>query len=113
MRFYLEKAERHLPEWELDLVRTSYPTDVEEFWAKEQVALEAQRSELRKVVEEAENTTKTTEEYLWSFRGELGKPEAERIDVQLQTMKQVLSEHSDDLDAVQSTVEYLHKVRIH
>ena len=113
MIFYLEKAERHLPEWELDLVRTSYPTDIEDFWAKQQLALEAQRSELRRVVAEAENTTKSTEAYLQTFRGELAKPEAERIDVHLQTMKQVLSEPSDDLDAVQSAQELLHKVRLH
>ncbi|KAA6415336.1 MAG: hypothetical protein FRX48_00051 [Lasallia pustulata] len=110
MIFYLEKAERHLPEWELDLVRTSYPTDIKDFWAEQQLALEAQRSELRRVVAEAENTTKSTEAFLQTFRGELAKPEAERIDVQLQTMKQVLSETSDDLDAVQSAQEHLHKL---
>lgn len=113
MRFYLEKAERHLPEWELDLIHTSYPTDVEEFWAKQQVALEAQRSELRKVVQEAENMTRTTEAYLGTFRGELSQQEAERIDVQLQTLKLVLSEDSDDLDAVQTSQQHLHKVRSH
>ena len=113
MIFYLEKAERHLPEWELDLVRTSYPTDIKDFWAEQQLALEAQRSELRRVVAEAENTTKSTEAFLRTFRGELAEPEAERIDVQLQTMKQVLSETSDDLDAVQSAQEHLHKVRLH
>lgn len=113
MSFYLEKADRHLPEWELDLSQTSYPTDVAEFWAKEQVTLEAQMSELRKVVEEAESTTRTTEAYLGTFRAELGKQEGDRIEVQLQIMKQVLSEHSNELDALQSAQEHLHKVRSH
>lgn len=113
MRFYLEKAERHLPEWELDLVRTIYPTEVKDFWAKQLVALNAQRSELRKSIEGAENTTRTTEAYLQTFRGELDKPEAERIDAQLQTMKQMLSEHPDDLYAVESAQEHLQKVSAH
>ncbi|MCJ1305653.1 hypothetical protein MMC08_008468 [Hypocenomyce scalaris] len=109
MRFYLDKAERHLPEWELDLIHTSYPTDIKEFWAKQHVTLEAQRAELRKAIEDAEITTKTTEADLMTFRGELGKQEAERIDAQLETMKQVLSGHSDDLDALVATRESLHK----
>ena len=111
MRFYLDKAERHLPEWELNLIHTSYPTDIKEFWAKQRVALEAQRAELRTAIEDAETTRKTTEADIMTFRGELGKQEAERIDAQLETMKQVLSGHSDDLDALVATRESLHKAR--
>lgn len=43
MRYWLERAEQHMPEWEMDLQHTSYPAEVREFWGQ----LRREREEMR------------------------------------------------------------------
>ncbi|KAK4983370.1 hypothetical protein LTR50_007270 [Elasticomyces elasticus] len=56
MRYWLDRAEQHLPEWEMDVQHTSYPTEVKEFWSektKERELRKAEIAETRKNAQEA------------------------------------------------------------
>ncbi|KAI9817780.1 MAG: hypothetical protein M1827_000899 [Pycnora praestabilis] len=59
MAMWMERAEQRLPEWEIDLKYSSYPSEVREFWDEKRVEMKA----LKATVIENSNVAKTLIEH--------------------------------------------------
>ena len=112
MRKFIDRAERHLPEWELDVQNTTYPREIDEFWKGQHEKLAQSRDEAVKVDEEAEALVATTEAWMAHFEKETAvKWDRERINGAIGALKRVLYEREDDVDAVRSAMVKLQEVR--
>ncbi|KAI9706187.1 MAG: hypothetical protein M1820_004948 [Bogoriella megaspora] len=49
MKYWLERAEQHLPDWEIEYRQTSYPSEVRDFWGEIAAEKETKRKRLEDV----------------------------------------------------------------
>ncbi len=110
MRKFLDRAERHLPEWELDLESTSYPTEIKEYWTEQQDILERQRSEAQDAAKDAENLLRKVDSQKAAHHDALDGQDAEKIDEQIKRLRLALHDHMDDKETVQGASNKLHEV---
>ena len=101
MRKYLDRAERHMPEWELDLESTSYPTEIKEYWVEQHEILERQRAEAQKVAKDAEELLGKVDSQMTTHHGNLETEETEKINERVQSLKLALHNHVDDKEVVE------------
>ncbi|KAL9129277.1 MAG: hypothetical protein Q9217_002224 [Psora testacea] len=109
MRTFIDRAERHLPEWELDVANTTLPREIEEFWIQEHQKLAKVRDEAVRVDEEAEALVKSMEGWMGRFGRELEGEKEESIRDAVEALKRTLYERGDDVDAVKEAVAKLHE----
>lgn len=81
MRFWLERAEDHRPDWEIEFKHTTYPTEIKDFWHDERT----KRDEAKKNVEDKR---KELEDYV----NELARKMAEHGDRLLESDKSKMDE---------------------
>ena len=112
MRFYLEKAERHLPEWELDVERTGYMSEIGAFWEGEREKMETGRQEVWRAVEEAKNLIRVVKERIGSYGGNLKGEDQAMVEKVVEMAKGVLDDEGkrEDADAVREVIELLRDV---
>lgn len=110
MRLWLDRAELHLPEWEIDLKNTTYPTETKQFWTERRLDLDAQKKKLLEVVEDAKNLAATTENQLRLFRTQLPEEQVLVIGVVLRDLKGMLDGGKGDLHGIERSVGDLRRV---
>ena len=113
MRGFIDRAERHLPEWELEVGNTTLPREIEEFWVKEHEKIAKRREEAVKVDEEAEVVVKSMEGWLGKFWGDMDDGDLEKIRINIDGLKRVLFEREDDVEAVRDGIGRVHEVRLY
>ncbi|KAI9732445.1 MAG: hypothetical protein M1834_001653 [Cirrosporium novae-zelandiae] len=108
MGLWLDRADKHLPEWEIDLIHTSYPSEVKEFWAGKRLELETDRN----VATDARSETKMLEtetiELLKAYQGDLTEADRSYLVQLLQIVSMTLQTNGQDvgaLNAVTSTLQ--------
>ncbi|KAL9098692.1 MAG: hypothetical protein Q9163_005695 [Psora crenata] len=105
MRSFIDRAERHLPEWELEVGNTTLPREITEFWAQEHEKLARTRDEAVKLAEEAEVLVKRTEGWLERFSGLMVEGASrDRILLAVDALKRVLYEREDDVGALTNAI---------
>ncbi len=110
MRKFLDRAERHMSEWELDLESTSYPNEMKEFWLEQHEVLETQRAEAQKAVKEAEELLGKVDSQMAAHHNDLDSEDAEKIDERVKRLKLALHDHIDDKEVVQEASDRLQDV---
>ena len=110
MRKFLDRAGRHMPEWELDLDSTSYPTEIKEYWVEQHEALERQRAEAEKVAQDAEEFLGNVGSQMAIHHDDMDSEDVEKIDEQIKRLKVALHDQADDTEVVQEAFDELHKV---
>ena len=101
MRKFLDRAERHMPEWELDLESTSYPTEIKEYWVEQHEILEVQRAGARKVAKDAEELLGKVDSQMAAHHDNLESEDAERIKERVKGLKIALHDYVDDKEVVE------------
>ncbi len=104
MRLWMERAEQHLPEWEIDLIHTSYPTETREYWEGKKMEIEGLQSALRETVEGAEKLLEHTESLMREFSHMLSPQDRENIPARMAALRTVLNEHREDKIAIEGAI---------
>jgi hypothetical protein len=107
MRIWMERAERHLPEWEIDLIHTSYPTETHEYWEERRIEVEAKQKALTESVKSAQKLLETAESLMREFSQSLASSEREAIPTRILALKQILHKHRGDKSAIDSAANEL------
>ncbi len=112
MRYWLERAERHAPDWEIEVAHTSFPEEIRDFWAEKAAQRDARRRTLEKALESARVFYEQTETQLRDYRDGLGEQEVGQIESKIQQTKAVLvhPDKKEDVDAIRAAVEELKAV---
>lgn len=111
MRKFLDRTERHLPEWELDLESTSYPAEIKEYWTEQHDILERHRSEAQDAAEHAEELLLKVDSQMAAHHDELDNKDAEKLDERIKRLGLALHDHVDDKETVQEASDRLYEVR--
>ncbi|KAI9678820.1 MAG: hypothetical protein M1817_005879 [Caeruleum heppii] len=100
MKYHMDIAEQHLPDWELDLFHTSYPSELREFWAKKYADVQEEKSKLDAARDTAQKVMQETQKNLERFKEALREDECEKIDQRLQGLRKVANAQALDIDAL-------------
>ena len=114
MEWWLQRAETHSDEWEVELRYTSYRSEVKEFWRQMEMLREEKRLEVVKASEEAKTTWEMVEMEMMEHRERLGEQEKEVVVASIQTLRNVLEdvEKKDDVESIRKGVEHLRNVSL-
>ncbi len=110
MRTFIDRAERHLPEWELDYENTTYPREIKEFWTEQHEKLAERRNEATKADEVAETLLRKTEWQLARYREKMKSGDPDKVERAIEPLKEVLFNREDDEDAVKTATTKLQEV---
>ena len=110
MEYYLERAEKHSPSWEIPLQSTNLLDDIRGFWAERHKALAEARSKLHEMKAQAREIFDKTSQQLETQRSKLDREGVVHIERDMQMLKETLEEDSDDLEDVRSAHESLQNV---
>ncbi|KAG9750692.1 glycosyltransferase family 34 protein, partial [Aureobasidium melanogenum] len=95
--FWLDRAEQHLPDWEMEVQHTSYPAEVKDFWnqkASERAAKQAEAAEARR---KANELLIQTEARMSEYQERLVQSDVTFIHNRVTALRQVL-ERGDSLE---------------
>ena len=110
MQKWLDTAEKHLPEWELDLVHSSYPGEIKEYWAERHAEAEAAKEQLRTATESARQLLRLNEMQLDAFRDRLGEEESKAIAEKVDVLRKAVDEGGHDVESIHKAVDELEEV---
>lgn len=110
MRFWLDRAERHLPEWEVDLQDSIYPNATKAFWADQLDVLAKERMEAQKFAEQATQLMAATQQQLTTHSQAIDSGELERVEKHVKQLKTALNDQRDDAEAIRDALLDLKKV---
>lgn len=99
MTFWLDRAEQHLPDWELDVSQTSYPAEIKAFWEKARKAREQDVTEAKSAVDEAKSVLSRLGESMREFGARLTVDQSDAIRAKEAALK--AASKDDDLNAVE------------
>ncbi|KAL9086596.1 MAG: hypothetical protein Q9165_007039 [Trypethelium subeluteriae] len=109
MRYWLDRAEQHLPDWEIEYKQTSYPMEVRDFWTEVAVEKEARRKRLENVKARAKDVEELVEKRLGEFEERLSEEEKEKLVEGRDHMKDVMEkqESREDPDRIEEELQKL------
>ena len=109
MRIYLDRAERHLPEWELELGVTSYPNEIKSFWENQLDILSDARNNAIKAINETRSFLSTTTAELEKYNTELNKADIARIHKAIDDTNSLIGDDrkKEDEDIIRNTLSSL------
>lgn len=110
MQRWLDIAEQHLPEWELDLIHSSYPGEIREFWADRHAEAEAAREQLRSATATANELLQVTETHLNVFHHQLGEDEVNGIKAKVEGLRKTVTEPGHDVESIHRAIDELQGV---
>lgn len=113
MRLYADRAERHLPEWELDFQNTTYPQEIKEYWTEQHEKLAEQRDMAERAAQAAELFIKETDDQLSIHRDRMASEEIKRVEDEMKALKKSLGLNRDIEDATKTASKNLEEVRGH
>ena len=111
MTHWLELAEKHLPEWELDLYHSSYPGEIREFWAEKHAEAEAAREQSRRAMTTASDLIQATDVQLHTFQSQLSEEDTQRIRSRLDTLRQTMTAPNQMAEPIYKSIDALQEVR--
>ncbi|KAF2225014.1 hypothetical protein BDZ85DRAFT_194813, partial [Elsinoe ampelina] len=110
MLYWLERAEEHLPDWEIEVRHTSYPTEAREFWMEER----GRRSEGARVLVEAKGKAtglwEKTEVELAEYQMRLQEGERNGIKEKVEKLKGIVATQNVDVAKIEEGIEALNQV---
>ena len=96
MRKYIDRAERHLPECEVDFKNTTFPKEIENFWASLHVEI-AQDKGVIVNVDEVEDLFTSTEQQLEDHREEMDDDDIKKVEDKMHALKKSLEQQDNEL----------------
>ena len=112
MRYWLDRAEQHLPDWEIEYKQTSYPMEVREFWAEVAAEREAMARRLENVKARVMDMEDLVQKRLEEFEDRLSEEEKGKVTEENNLLKDVLEkdESREDPDRIEEVLQRLQEV---
>ncbi|KAI9654836.1 MAG: hypothetical protein M1829_000732 [Trizodia sp. TS-e1964] len=110
MNFWLNRAEQHSPEYEMDLKYTTYPTEIAEFWTEKRTEREESRKRVAAARDEAEDLIRKTEKGLQAYSSQLKEDQVKPIREKIDSLRNTLNElkgQQHNLDDINNSVRDL------
>ncbi|KAI9707424.1 MAG: hypothetical protein M1836_000385 [Candelina mexicana] len=108
---WMDLAEMHQPEWEIDLVHSSYPGEVKEYWAEKSREVEALQQKVSNATEGAQKLIRHTTRSLGLYGGQLGEGEKVVLEGKMKALESVLAGNKkESLEAIQKAMSDLQGV---
>lgn len=113
MRFWLERAEQHLPDWEIEVQHTSYPEEAREFWRQKAAEREGNTARLAEVRKKAAEVLQQMDEKMGSYHDRLSQDDVNNIQNQQSTLRALMEKEltTADIEQVEQTISALDRVR--
>lgn len=111
MNYWCDIAEKHLPDWEVEIVHTSYLEEIGEFWSQKRTKDKSEKQELRDAQLRANVLVGETERNLTRYRGYLSEDEQFRINEGLRKVREQVEKKDKVLiwGAIQELKEVRHQ----
>ncbi|KAL8829324.1 MAG: hypothetical protein Q9191_002078 [Dirinaria sp. TL-2023a] len=109
MRVWLDRAEKHLPEWELELEYTNHLNETKIFWADQLDVLAKERSEAQSFMEPASELLARTKQQLSTHSRAIDSGELEQVEKHVKQLMTSLDEYSDDPETIKDAYQNLRK----
>lgn len=109
--FWLDRAEQHLPDWEMEVQHTSYPAEVKDFWNQKASERAAKQAEVAEARRKANELLTQTEARMSEYQERLVQSDATFIHNRLTALRKVLGGgESLELASVESEIGLLEQV---
>ncbi|KAI5195203.1 hypothetical protein E4T39_08343 [Aureobasidium subglaciale] len=95
--FWLDRAEQHLPDWEMEVQHTSYPAEVKDFWNQKAGERAAKQAEVAEARRKANELLTQTESQMSEYQDRLVEGDAASIFDRETALRKVL-EQGDALE---------------
>lgn len=107
MNYWCDIAEKHLPDWEVDFVHTSYVEEIEEFWRQKKGMDVIEKQELQHAILTAKILIGQTERNMTMYRDLLTMDEQKGVEDSLKGLQEQAEKHNKVLlwDAIQNLEE--------
>jgi galactosyl transferase GMA12/MNN10 family len=109
MNYWCDIAEKHLPDWEVEIIHTSYSEEIDEFWSQKRSRDEQEKQELGNARSSASNLIEQTERNMTIYRAYLETEEQNRITNGLQKVREQVEKQNKVL--IWGAVQELKEVR--
>lgn len=110
MRFWLNRAEKHAPDWEVELKHTSYPEETRDFWVEKKRERESVRREAEEVREEMRAYWEELEDKLKEYGERLSEETVKDVEQEIMNVKMVV-ESPKAMEKVQKLREAFQNLR--
>jgi hypothetical protein len=109
--FWLERAEQHLPDWEMEVQHTSYPAEVKDFWNQKAGQRAAKQAEVAEARRKANELIAQTDSRMAEYQDRLVQADATSIRDRLSALRNVL-EKGDSVEppSLESSIGVLEQV---
>jgi hypothetical protein len=109
--FWLERAEQHLPDWEMEVQHTSYPAEVKDFWNQKAGERAAKQAEVAEARRKANELLTQTESRMAEYQDRLVQADATSIRDRIQALRKVLDAgESVELASLEASIGVLEQV---
>jgi lipopolysaccharide biosynthesis glycosyltransferase len=88
MNYWCDIAEKHLPDWEVDIIHTSYSEEIDEFWSQKRNRDRHEKEDLQNARLSASNLIGETERNMTIYRALLKPDEQARINDGIQKVRE-------------------------
>jgi hypothetical protein len=109
--FWLERAEQHLPDWEMEVQHTSYPAEVKDFWNQKAGQRAAKQAEVAEARRKANELLTQTESRMAEYSDRLVQADATFINDGESALRRVLDKgDAVELASLESSIGVLEQV---
>lgn len=109
--FWLERAEQHLPDWEMEVQHTSYPAEVKDFWNQKAGQRAAKQAEVAEARRKANELLTQTESRMAEYSDRLVQADATSINDGESALRRVLDKGDPvELASLESSIGVLEQV---
>jgi hypothetical protein len=109
--FWLERAEQHLPDWEMEVQHTSYPAEVKDFWNQKAGQRAARQAEVAEARRKANELVAQTESRMAEYQDRLVQADASSIRDRVSALRNMLEKgDSVELASLESSIGVLEQV---
>ena len=107
MRYWLDRAEKHSPDWEIEIQHTSFPEEIRDFWASLAVERDANQQALYALTENITIYMQQTEQWLDTYIDLISEAERREIDEQKDRLNQIMvnEETKMSISAINNALE--------
>ena len=107
MKYWLDRAEQHSPDWEIDIQHTSFPEEIRNFWAELAIERDASQHALEITKENASSYMLQTQQWLEEYLDDISEAERKEINEYKDRLDQVLNNEDTrtSTDAITKAVE--------
>ncbi|PNS21452.1 serine/threonine-protein phosphatase PP-Z [Sphaceloma murrayae] len=111
MLYWLERAEEHLPDWEIEVQHTSYPGEAKEFWRAERESRAERARMLAEVRQKAVELWGKTEGELGEYAMRLQESESGMIREKVEALKGLVNAAEPVMGKIEEGIAVLNQAR--